>query len=141
MNNERLNRHTTQENLALRSEVSQLKTQVGAWKDMYNNSQDEVLRLLNQIASDMVKRSDVDEIVKNAVSEEHDRMVTFYEEKMKAMAAEYEAKIAALEKTNGKGGNKGRRQGYGYSLRRLRQNRKAYSAVTRNDYRAGVGGL
>lgn len=55
----------------------------------------------------MVKRSDVDEIVKNAVSEEHDRMVTFYEEKMKAMAAEYEAKIAALEKKNSEGGNKG----------------------------------
>ena len=40
----------------------------------------EILRLLNQIASDMVKRSDVDEIVKGAVAEEHDRMVTYYEE-------------------------------------------------------------
>lgn len=36
----------------------------------------EILRLLNQIASDMVKRSDVDEIVKGAVAEEHGRMVT-----------------------------------------------------------------
>ena len=44
----------------------------------------EILRLLNQIASDMVKLSDVYEIVKRAVAEEHDRMVTYYEEKMKA---------------------------------------------------------
>ena len=67
----------------------------------------EILRLLNQIASDMVKRSDVDEIVKGAVAEEHDRMVTYYEEKMKAMAAEYEAVIASLKKKD-KGGKKGR---------------------------------
>ncbi len=68
----------------------------------------EILRLLNQIASDMVKRSDVDEIVKGAVAEEHDRMVTYYEEKMKAMAAEYEAVIASLKKKE-KGGKKGGR--------------------------------
>lgn len=54
----------------------------------------------------MVKRSDVDDIVKNAVSEEYDRMVAFYEEKMKAMAAEYEDKIATQEKKNGKDGCK-----------------------------------
>ena len=62
--------------------------------------------VLNQIASDMVKRSDVDEIVKGAVAEEHDRMVTYYEEKMKAMAAEYEAVIASLKKKDN-GGKKG----------------------------------
>lgn len=73
----------------------------------YNNSQEEVLRLLNLIASDMVKRLDVDEIVKNAVSEEHDHMVAFYEEKMKAMVTEYESKIATLEKKHVKGGQKG----------------------------------
>ena len=54
----------------------------------------------------MVKRSDVDEIVKGAVAEEHDRMVTYYEKKMKAMAAEYEAVIASLKKKV-KGGKKG----------------------------------
>lgn len=84
-----------------------LKQQMGVKDDMINDMNEEMLRLLNRIASDMVKRSDVDEIVKNAVSEEHDRMVAFYEEKMKAMATEYEAKIAALEKKNGKGGNRG----------------------------------
>ena len=66
----------------------------------------EIQRLLNLIASDMVKRFDVDEIVKGVVAEEHDRMVTYYEEKMKAMAAEYEAVIASLKKKD-KGGNKG----------------------------------
>lgn len=54
----------------------------------------------------MVKRSDVDEIVKKAVAEEHDRLVSYYEGRMRAMKAEYEARIAELE--NGrrkKGGN------------------------------------
>ena len=69
------------------------------------NKDGEILRLLNQIALEMVKRSDVDEIVKGAVAEEHDRMVTYYEEKMKAMAAEYEAVIASLKKKD-KGGKK-----------------------------------
>ena len=72
------------------------------------NKDGEILRLLNQIASDMVKHSDVDEIVKGAVAEEHDRMVTYYEEKMKVMAAEYEAVIASLKKKD-KGGKKGGR--------------------------------
>lgn len=114
MNDERLNRHLTQENLALRSENSLLKQQVGAKDDIIDNMNDEMLRLLNQIASDMVKRSDVDDIVRNAVSEEHDRMVAFYEgkmkameDKMKAMAAEYEAVIASLRKKNGQSGNRG----------------------------------
>ena len=79
-------------------------------KDSMLQSEDnEIMRLLNQIAADMVKSSDVDKIVKNAVAEEHDRMVTFYEEKMKKMAAEYEAVIASLKKKD-KGGNKTKRQ-------------------------------
>ena len=80
--------------------------------NMLQSKDSEILRLLNQIASDMVKRSDVDEIVKSAVAEEHDRMVVFYEEKMKKMAAEYEAIIASLKKKDNKGGkgNTGRRK-------------------------------
>ena len=108
MNIERLNRHITQENLALRSENSQLKKQMEAKDNMLTDKDSEIIRLLNQIASDMVKRSDVDEVVKKAVAEEHDRMVTFYEEKMNKMAAEYEAVIASLKKKD-KGGNKGGR--------------------------------
>ncbi len=81
----------------LRSENSQLKSQMEAKDIMLENKDGEILRLLNQIASDMVKRSDVDEIVKNAVAEEHDRMVDYYEGKLKSMAAEYEAKIAELQ--------------------------------------------
>ena len=72
--------------------------------NMLQSKDSEILRLLNQIASDMVKRSDVDEIVKSAVAEDHDRMVAFYEEKMKKMAAEYEAIIASLKKKDNKGG-------------------------------------
>ena len=106
MDIERLNRHITQENLALRSENSQLKIQMEAKDNMLTNKDGEILRLLNQIASDIVKRSDVDGIVKGAVAEEHDRMVTYYEEKKKAMVVEYEAIIASLKK-NDKEGKKG----------------------------------
>ena len=69
MDIERLNRHITQENLALRSENSQLKKQMEAKDNMLTNKDGEILRLLNQIASDMVKRSDVDEIVKDSVTQ------------------------------------------------------------------------
>ena len=112
MNDERLNRYLTQENLRLRSENSQLQNQMETKDNMLQSKDSEILRLLNQIASDMVKRSDVDEIVKSAVAEEHDRMVAFYEEKMKKMAAEYEAIIASLKKKDNKGGkgNTGRRK-------------------------------
>lgn len=106
MNDERLSRHITQENLRLRSDNSQLKKQVEEKDIMLNDKNDEVLRLLNQIATDMVKRSDVDEIVKNAVAQEHDRLVALYEGKMKSMAAEYEARIAVLEKERNKNGGK-----------------------------------
>lgn len=99
MNEERLSRHITQENLKLKSENSHLKSQMEAKEIMLDNKDDEIVRLLNQIASDMVKRSDVDEIVRNAVAEEHDRLVDYYEGKMKSMAAEYEAKIADLQKS------------------------------------------
>ena len=65
----------------------------------------EILRLLNQIASDMVKRSDVDEMIAAAVKEAVDKANAENERKMKAMAAEYEAVIASLKK-KGKGGKK-----------------------------------
>lgn len=48
-------------------------------KDIMLNSKDnQILCLLNQIATDMVKRFDMDEIVIKAVSEEHDRFVSYY---------------------------------------------------------------
>ena len=65
----------------------------------------EILRLLNQIALDMVKRSDVDEMIAAAVKEAVDKVNAENESKMKAMAAEYEAVIASLKK-KGKGGKK-----------------------------------
>ena len=51
--------------------------QMQAKESMLQSKDNEIIHLLNQIASDMVKHSDVDEIVKNAVTEEHDRIVTF----------------------------------------------------------------
>ena len=53
----------------------------------------EVLRLLNQIATDMIRKSDVDRLVAEAVA----KVTADYEERMKSMAAEYEERIATLE--------------------------------------------
>ena len=112
MNDERLNRYLTQENLRLRSENSQLQHQMEAKDNMLQNKDSEILRLLNQIASDMVKRSDVDEMIAAAVKEAVDKVNEENDRKMKAMAAEYEAIIASLKKKDNKGGkgNTGRRK-------------------------------
>ena len=53
----------------------------------------EVLRLLNQIATDMIRKSDVDRLVAEAVA----KVTADYEERMKSMAAEYEARIAEIQ--------------------------------------------
>lgn len=50
----------------------------------------------------MVKRSDVDEIVNKAVSEEHDRLVSYYKDRMRSMAADYEARFAELKRGRGR---------------------------------------
>ena len=72
-------------------------------KDIMLNSKDnQILCLLNQSATDMVKRFDMDEIVIKAVSEEHDRLVSYYEDCMRSMTDEYEAKIAELKKGRGR---------------------------------------
>ena len=57
MNDKRLSRLITQENLALRSENSQLKSQMEEKDSMLASKDGEMIRLLNQIASDMVKVS------------------------------------------------------------------------------------
>ena len=123
MNIERLNRHITQENLALRSENSQLKKQMEAKDNMLTNKDGEILRLLNQIASDMVKRSDVDEMIAAAVKEAVDKVNEENKRKMEAMAAEYEAVIASLKKKD-KGGKKG---GKGNSGNRRKPNTETYA--------------
>ena len=56
----------------------------------------EVLRLLNQIATDMIRKSDVDRLIEEAVAKATTALKADYEERMKLMAAEYEAKIAEL---------------------------------------------
>ena len=74
----------------------------------------EVLRLLNQIATDMIRKSDVDRLIEEAVSKATAALKADYEERMKAMAAEYEAKIAEIQnqkkddKVNGKDHNPGK---------------------------------
>ena len=53
----------------------------------------EILHLLNQIATDMIRKSDVDRLVAEAVA----KVTADYEERMKSMAAEYEARIAEIQ--------------------------------------------
>ena len=57
----------------------------------------EVLRLLNQIATDMIRKDDVDRLVAEAVAKATAELKADYEERMKSMAAEYEAKIAEIQ--------------------------------------------
>ena len=67
-------------------------------KDSMITNNDEIPRLLNQIASDMVKRSDVNDMIAAAVKEAVEKANEENECKMKSMAAEYEAVIASLKK-------------------------------------------
>ena len=57
----------------------------------------EVLRLLNQIATDMIRKDDVDRLVAEAVAKATAELKADYEERMKSMAAEYEARIAEIQ--------------------------------------------
>ena len=57
---------------------------------------DRILGLLDQIANDMVRKEDVDRLIEEAVAKAPAVLKSDYEERMKAMAAEYEAKIAEI---------------------------------------------
>ena len=63
----------------------------------------EVLRLLNQIATDMIRKDDVDRLIKEAVEKTTLALKEEHKKEMEAMAAEYEAKIAELQNQNNKG--------------------------------------
>jgi hypothetical protein len=93
MNDERLSRHLQQENAYLKSENTRLKMQAETQDSRMREKDGEVLRLLNQIATDMIRKSDVDRLVAEAVA----KVTADYEERMKSMAAEYEARIAELQ--------------------------------------------
>ena len=114
MNDERLSRHFRQENADLKSENTRLKMQAETQESRLREKDSEVLRLLNQIATDMIRKDDVDRIVKDAVEDVNakwqKRFDDFREESeakhkkaLEAMAAEYEAKIAELQNQNNKG--------------------------------------
>ena len=93
MNDERLSRHLQQENADLKSENTKLKMQAETQDSRMREKDGEVLRLLNQIATDMIRKSDVDRLVAEAVA----KVTADYEERMKSMAAEYEARIAEIQ--------------------------------------------
>ena len=108
MTDERLSRHLQQENADLKSENSRLKMQAEAQDTRIQEKDNEVLRLLNQIATDMIRKSDVDRLIEDAVAKAVAAVKADYEERMKSMAAEYEAKIAEIQNQNNKG-RQGRR--------------------------------
>ena len=81
--------------------------QTDAQENKLQEKDGEVLRLLNQIATDMIRKSDVDRLVEEAVAKATAALKADYEERMKAMAAEYETKIAELQnQKSGKGDDK-----------------------------------
>ena len=86
-----------------------LVMQTEAQENKIQEKDSEVLRLLNQIATDMIRKEDVDRIVKDAVDDVNakwqkrfddyqEETEAKYKKRMEAMAAEYEAKIAELHK-------------------------------------------
>ena len=85
MNDERLSRHLQQENADLKSENSRLRMQTDAQENKLQEKDGEVLRLLNQIATDMIRKSDVDRLVEEAVAKATAALKADYEERMKAM--------------------------------------------------------
>ena len=103
MNDERLSRHLQQENAYLKSENTRLKMQAETQDSRMREKDSEVLRLLNQIATDMIRKDDVDRLIEEAVAKATTALKADYEERMKSMAAEYEAKIAELQNRNNKG--------------------------------------
>ena len=82
----------------MKSENSRLKMQTDAQETKIQEKDNEVLRLLNQIATDMIRKSDVDRLIEEAVAKATAALKADYEERMKSMAAEYEAKIAELRR-------------------------------------------
>ena len=74
-----------------------LVMQTDAQETRIQEKDSEVLRLLNQIATDMIRKSDVDRLIEEAVAKATAALKADYEERMKAMAAEYEAKIAEIQ--------------------------------------------
>ena len=97
MNDERLSRHFRQENADLKSENTRLKMQAETQESRLREKDSEVLRLLNQIATDMIRKDDVDRLIEEAVAKATTALKADYEERMKSMAAEYEAKIAEIQ--------------------------------------------
>ena len=97
MNDERLSRHFRQENADLKSENTRLKMQAETQESRLREKDSEVLRLLNQIATDMIRKDDVDRLIKEAVEKTTLALKEEHKKEMEAMAAEYEAKIAEIQ--------------------------------------------
>jgi len=81
--------------------------QTDAQENKIQERDDRILGLLNQIANNMVRKEDVDRIVKDAVDDVNakwqkrfddfqEETEAKYKKQMEAMAAEYEAKIAEI---------------------------------------------
>ena len=87
---------------------------------------DRILGLLDQIANNMVRKEDVDRIVKDAVDDVNakwqkrfddfqDETEAKYKKQMEAMAAEYEAKIVEIQNQNNVGKDDDKNQNPGKS--------------------------
>ena len=100
---------------------------------------DRILGLLDQIAKNMVRKEDVDRIVKDAVDDVNakwqkrfddyqEETEAKYKKQMEAMAAEYEAKICQLQnRKDGKGNDKDQTPG------KSTKNSRAFPAKTQED--------
>ena len=128
MIDERLSRHLQNENADLKSENSRLKMQTEAQDTKIQERDDRILGLLDQIANNMVRKEDVDRIVKEAVDDVNakwqkrfddfqDETEAKYKKQMEAMAAEYEAKIVEIQNQNNVGKDDDKNQNPGKSTK------------------------
>ena len=128
MNDERLSRHLQNENADLKSENSRLRMQTEAQDTKIQERDDRILGLLDQIANNMVRKEDVDRIVKDAVDDVNakwqkrfddfqEETEAKYKKQMEAMAAEYEAKIAEIRNRKKTGKDEDKNQNPGKSTK------------------------
>ena len=107
--------------------------QTEAQENKIQEKDNEVLRLLNQIATDMIRKSDVDRLTEEAVNKATSALKAEYEDRMKAMAAEYEAKIAEIQNRKEDDKGNGKDQTPGKSTKNARKKGNSIICSTKEE--------
>ena len=96
MTDERLSRHLQHENAKLISEIRRLRRQTDAQDTKIQERDDRILGLLDQIANNMVRKEDVDRIVKDAVDDVNAKWQKRFDDFQKETEARYKKQMEAM---------------------------------------------